>query len=155
MVLYEYIAGFFDGEGYCSIMKRSPGGHSRSPYWIIASMANTHKGVLDEIQKVFGGKVIFHTGGTGRNHPHYRLTFYTQQAINFIRTIRPYLIIKQREADMIIEFADHLLKPKHYGFKLTDEELSIRHEFYLKMKNYHGNKGADLMLLAKEQLSQV
>jgi hypothetical protein len=143
MVSYEYIAGFFDGEGYCSIMKRSPGGHSRSPYWVIASMANTHKGILDEIQKVCGGNVTFHKGAK-QKVPHYRLTFYTRNAINFLKAIRPFLVIKQVEADLTIAFDDYIQSTSYYHHhgnnKMTEKELAVRHEYYLKMKNYHGSK---------------
>jgi hypothetical protein len=142
MVSYEYIAGFFDGEGYCSIMKRSPGGHSRSPYWVIASMTNTHKEVLDEIQQICGGKVIFHHGGYRHNRPHYRLTFYTQQAVNFIKAIRPYLVIKQIEADLVIAFDDYMKQSSYYygGMKMTEKELKIRDSYYIQMKALHGNR---------------
>jgi len=63
MVSLEYIAGFFDGEGFISIQKASHKSHSGSRYWLTASFCNTHKGVLEEIQKVIGGNVIFHKGG--------------------------------------------------------------------------------------------
>lgn len=56
---YEYIAGFFDGEGYIAISKASPGGHSRSPYYLVCSMANTHPTILSEIQKTMGGQVVY------------------------------------------------------------------------------------------------
>jgi len=36
----------------------------RNPYWLIVCIANTNKQVLDEIQKIIGGKVLFHLGGS-------------------------------------------------------------------------------------------
>ena len=148
MVSLEYIAGFFDGEGYIQIAKKSPGGHSRSPYWLMCSMANTHRGVLDEIQKVTGGLVIFHKGTTGRNSPHYRLSFYTQQALTFLKAIQPYLVIKREEADLAVAFYEH---NKASGFrgrvKMTEAELLIRHDYYLKMKAMKGNRGANTWTL--------
>jgi len=141
MISYEYIAGFFDGEGYIQIAKKSPNSHSGAPYWLCASMANTHRGVLYEIQKTTGGQVIFHKGGFQKK-PHYRLTFYTLQALNFIKSIQPYLIIKREEVDLAIMFAEHL-KSRHYGLRLTEKELEIRHDYYLKMKSLKGNRGAN------------
>jgi len=64
MVSYEYIAGFVDGEGFINIQKKSPNSKSGSPYWLIVCIANTNKQVLDEIQKIIGGKVLFHLGGS-------------------------------------------------------------------------------------------
>ena len=140
MLSLEYIAGFFDGEGYIQIAKRSPSGHSRSPYWLLACIGNTHRGVLDEIAKVTGGKVLFHNGvKRGQTHPHYRLTFYTQQALTFLKAIQPYLIVKREEADLAISFCEHV-KARHYGYKLTNEEMAIRHDYYTKMKLHKGSR---------------
>lgn len=140
MVSYEYIAGFFDGEGYIQIAKKAPNSKSGAPYWLVASMANTHRGVLDEIAKITGGNVVFHNGvKRGQHHPHYRLTFYSLQALTFLKVIQPYLIIKREEADLAIAFCEHL-KSKHYGHKLTPEEMAIRHDYYVKMKIHKGSR---------------
>lgn len=144
MLSYEYIAGFFDGEGHIRIGKKSPGGHSRSPYCLIASMANTHRGVLDEIQKVTGGQVIFHKGTKAQWNPHYRLTFYTQQAYNFIKAVQPYLIVKREEADLAIAFIEHIKSTSYYfnhgRTRMTAEMLAERHDYYLKMKSLKGSR---------------
>jgi hypothetical protein len=149
MVSYEYIAGFFDGEGYIQIAKKSPGGHSRSPYWLACSMANTHRGVLDEIQKITGGQVIFHKGAKTQHSPHYRLTFYTQHALNFLKAVQPYLVIKREEADLAIAFYEHIKESgfRGRGVKLAEAELLIRHDYYLKMKAMKGNRGANTWTL--------
>lgn len=141
MLSYEYIAGFFDGEGYIQIAKRSPGGHSRSPYSLVVSMANTHRGVIDEIAKVTGGKVLFHNGiKRGKAHPHYRLTFYTLQALAFLKAIQPYLIIKREEADLAISFYDCIKAHGICGVKLTNQEMQLRHDYYMKMKSFKGSR---------------
>ena len=145
MVSYEYIAGFFDGEGYIQLGIRSPGGHSRSPYYLTISMANTHRGVLDEIQKMTGGVVRFYPSKRLNVKSHYRLALYTRQALNFIKAVQPYLIVKKEEADLAIAFYEHIESTSYYFNhgckKMTEKELKIRHEFWTKMRVLNGNQG--------------
>lgn len=142
----QYIAGFFDGEGYIQIAKRSPGcGTSGSPYYLVCSMANTHRQVMDEIQKIVGGRVIFHRGGKKQWKPHYRLTLWTQQALAFLKAVQPYLIVKREEADLAISFYE-CIKPYGSRVKLTDDDMAVRVDCYNKMKSLKGNRGANHVL---------
>ena len=138
MTSLEYIAGFFDGEGYVTISKASSKCHSGSEYWLVVSMANTHKGVLDEIQKLIGGNVIFHKGDKGCKH-HYRLTLYSKRAYEFLMLVYPYLIVKKREAE--VAFRYHSRNRTHRGPKgLTLEQIGFQDLCYQEMRALHGNK---------------
>ena len=150
MVSYEYIAGFFDGEGYIHIGRRSPGGHSRSPYSLTVSMSNTNKAVLDEVQKIAGGKVLYYASKNIQCQSHYRLTLYTRQALNFIKAIQPYLVVKRIQADLAIDFYEHIESTSYYFShgckKMTEKELKIRESYYLKMRYLNGNQSKSLPL---------
>ena len=138
MVSLEYIAGFFDGEGYIAIQKASERSHSGSEYWLIASMVNTHEGVLNEIQKVTGGRVIFHKGQNGCKH-HYRLTLYSTRAHAFLKLIHPYLIIKKQEAEIAFKYYER--NKTHRGsMGLTQEQITFQELCYVEMKALHGSK---------------
>lgn len=136
--MLAYIAGFFDGEGYVTISKASNRSKSGSRYWLIASFTNTHKGVLDEIQKVVGGKVIFHQGNKGLTH-HYRLTFYSRQANDLMKKITPYLIVKKPEAEIAIKYQNGI-RQVGSGRGLTESELAFQDQCYQEIRSYHGNK---------------
>lgn len=139
MVSIEYIAGFFDGEGFCTISKASAKSHSGSRYWLVASIANTHKGVMDEIQRTIGyGNVIFHKGDKGWKN-HYRLTFYSAKALDFIRLIYPYTIVKKPEIELAVKYMDR--DRSHHGpVRHPAEALMYQEECYTQMKALHGNK---------------
>ena len=135
MVSYEYIAGFFDGEGHITISYDS----KKNNYFLVCSIANTNKQVLDEIQKVTGGHVIFHKGSEHR-HPHYRLSFYTKQAYDFIRAIHPHVIVKRMECDIALEFVKSLRPTGQNHYKLTAEELEFRERCKQQIMALHGNR---------------
>lgn len=143
MVSYEYIAGFFDGEGYVAFTKR----HKTNKIELVVSMANTHRQVMDEIQKVAGSIVTFHKGYHGFM-PHYRLTFCGRKALEFLIAIQPYSVVKREEIDLALEFIK-IMKPRYSGLggKLTVDEIQEREDLYLKMKAMKGNRGANTWTL--------
>jgi len=138
MVDYSYIAGFFDGEGYINIQKKTPNSKSGSPYWLLISMANTNKQVLDEIQKLIGGTVLFHKGSQGKRF-HYRLSLYNKQAYEFLISVREFLIVKQKEADIAISFQESL-RPHGSRIPLNSEELLFREKCRVEIMSLHGNR---------------
>lgn len=134
MVTLEYIAGFFDGEGFISIQKASNRTHSGSRYWLIASVTNIHQGVLNEIQKVIGGKVLFYKNNYTKHNGcgfHYKITLYSKQAYDFLQSILPYLIVKQEQAKVAMRYQESL---RHYnmgrGKMLSSEELAFQDKCY-------------------------
>lgn len=140
MTSLEYIAGFFDGEGFISIQKASHRSHSGSRYWLIAAISNTNKYVLDEIQKVVGGNVMMykHKFRDGIGY-HYRLTFYSRKAYEFIKLIQPYLKVKREEADTAIAYQESL-RPYGSRIPLTNDELCFQDKCYNDIKDRHGNR---------------
>ena len=148
----QYIAGFFDGEGFVTIQKASTGSHSHARYWLIVSMSNTHRRIIDEIQKMIGfGRVIFHKGDRGRK-PHYRLTFYSRQAFIFLKLKYPYLVVKKREAEIAFKYYEKNHRLPHLRANLTVEQVDFQQECYLAIKNLHGNK---IWIREKGSLSNV
>jgi len=137
-VKWEYIAGFFDGEGFISIQKASPRTHSGARYWLIAAMVNTNKDVLEKISQVAGGKVFFHREQK-RDKPHYRITFYTRQAYDFLLKVRPHLIVKARQADVAIAFSEAVRQYRYCGVRHTEDIVRYQHECYEKIRQDHGS----------------
>ena len=122
-----YIAGIIDGEGYMGIRKckRKSG---RVVYAPMVSVKNTNREVLDFCCLYFGGKVY-----TEQRVSPSGKTFYAWQIvkrkliINLLETVLPYLIIKKKEAEALLEF----FRCCSFGKKrLSEEELSLREEAY-------------------------
>jgi hypothetical protein len=98
----EYIAGLIDGEGYLGIWLRKSG---YQPGVKIAMVGARH--VLEELQRQFGGH-IEHRVAKQQNHRDSDCwSLKTKKAIvEFLDTITPHLLIKQRQAELLKEFCE-------------------------------------------------
>jgi LAGLIDADG endonuclease len=138
-VSWEYIAGFFDGEGYISIQKASAKSHSGARYWLIASLCNTQRSVLEAITKTTGGSILYHSGGKA-GWESYRLTFYTRQAYEFLKKVYPFLILKKDEADIAIEFAEYTTQFRYTGVMHGQAVRDKQDQLHERLKQLHGHK---------------
>ena len=118
-----YIAGLFDGEGCVSISRKKSTGVNPS-YGLNVSVSNCHRGVLELLQRIYGGYVKHYI----ETRPNQRNWFTWQlsggkMAASFLADIRPYSIIKAEEIDLALEFA---LRVTPKTFRLTGEEVFLR-----------------------------
>lgn len=88
-----YAAGFFDGEGCITISKNGA---------VDVRITNTAKNVLVKLQNIFGGAITDRTQRV--NKAQYAYSFYGENAIQFIKTIKPYLIEKLPQAETLLEY---------------------------------------------------
>lgn len=101
----QYIAGFFDGEGYIGLI---PHYTHKNCYTCAIKIAQTEKGfiILEELKKQFGGYIY------GRKHEGNQSdSFYWElksknYVKNFIEYILPYLKIKNKQAELILEYTN-------------------------------------------------
>lgn len=134
-----YFAGFFDGEGCIQITKRKPYAKMKNPsYTLQVSLHNTHKGVIDKLQDLFGGYVGEHKqkakDGCARL---WQWSLHAKMANAFLDAVSPYLIIKAPEAKIALEFRQEISKRigiSHKGHlkgrmpALRPDELEFREE---------------------------
>lgn len=97
-----YIAGFFDGEGCIRIKQASQKGNS---YYVIAHITNTNHSILTEIEYLFGGKVRKQERGV--NKTVYNWSLSSSEAVDFIKTLSPFLKEKLEQAKTAIYFHEH------------------------------------------------
>jgi hypothetical protein len=88
-----YTAGFFDGEGCISIGKNGA---------VDIRITNTAKSVLVKFQNLFGGNIGNRTQKV--NKTQYAYCLYGENAIEFIKLLKPYLIEKLPQAETILEY---------------------------------------------------
>lgn len=88
-----YAAGFFDGEGCISISKNGA---------VDIRVTNTAKNVLVRLQAIFGGSITNRTQKA--NKTQYAYSFYGENAVEFIKLIKPYLIDKLPQAEAVLEY---------------------------------------------------
>jgi hypothetical protein len=98
----EYAAGFFDGEGSVYISSGRPL-KSGVQYFLCASVNNTHRGIIEQFERRFGGS-ISRTGETKTKKGVWRLRLYSHEAESFLRLLLPHLILKRKQAIMAIRF---------------------------------------------------
>lgn len=136
-----YFAGFVDGEGTISLArtKRREGrvGYRFRPYF---SVANCNVDVLIWLREACGNGAVVRKFSTSRHSPMRResfgLTLGAGQMRAVLPVIRPYLRIKKRQAELLLEF----LSISTHGRQLSDAEWKrvITIDYELKCLNRRG-----------------
>lgn len=97
---YEYIAGFIDAEGHIGITKAGSLG-----YRIKVSISNTNINIMKYLSNTFSNGYLYKKKN---NNPKwkdaYELSLTCQNAINFLKKIAPFLILKREQADLLFEW---------------------------------------------------
>lgn len=111
--IFAWMAGFIDGEGCLTISKQIRKDRP-SPAWRpLITIANTNKDSLELFQKTYGGTLRFNKekrrSPTGVKWSDSWTWYCPQSAITkLLGDIKPYLIVKKLQADILIEFCKHL-----------------------------------------------
>lgn len=101
----EYAAGFFDGEGSINIVRSKNSSNGRVHHALAVSVSQVRREPLDMLVEKYGGTVTTTRCQPDKNwRPAHRWNIRSQQAENFLRDIRPHLIVKAAEADIALEF---------------------------------------------------
>jgi hypothetical protein len=122
-----YIAGFLDGEGYIGINKSRSCVFGLRPRICIT---NTRKDALEIIRGWLGFGVIYENRSRERDprhNPEWTLEINGYGSLkSLLKAIAPYLIIKRRQAELLLRFLD--LDP------LNSEHVAVALEIYVEMK---------------------
>lgn len=130
----SYLAGFFDGEGCISILKRKKGNWNVS-HFLRVSIGQKDGETLDWIKDNFGGNVyLIKIDGS------YVWALSDHQAYEFTKIICPFLRYKKPQAELAIRFHEDRIvnsrrMTKHKHTALTEEELKLREDMFLEMKS--------------------
>jgi hypothetical protein len=135
-----YFAGIIDGEGCVSIRKAECNRFEKSPrYSARITVGNTSRDLIEQLFLTFGGAVTYRFGTT-KKRPCWLWSLQSRKAREVIRAVRPYLVVKQHQADLLAEFVDNFesfkgARPGHFGGQRTSEtELSRREALFVRMK---------------------
>lgn len=121
-----YMAGLIDGEGSLTIGRAKRLEHrSGFTYFAVLTVANTCLDGLYRVVEMCGnGKIQVQDKRSNILHrPVYRVLFGANQIRHLLPQIQPYLLIKRRQAEVLLEFLDS----KAFGHHATNESLA-RHE---------------------------
>jgi len=112
-----YLAGFFDGEGSISIMRRAKG----KPYWLRVQLGQANNWILKMVQFQFGGSLFHHKPRENRREA-WQWSASANIAKDFLKCILPYLKLKRGEAEIAIKFQEGKM-PRHEA--LTEGEKAV------------------------------
>jgi hypothetical protein len=135
---------------------RPPNSQSSPAYNMTIRLGNTHRGVLEEIQKNFGGTLTFQPARRQRWKDLHTLMWSAYDAERIIKLLVPHLIVKAPQAKILLEFAEHKhhtkrgsLRIRGKNVRLDYDTLRIREDFYKRIRvlNFRGRAGgtADLI----------
>ena len=117
-----YAAGFFDGEGCISIAKNGS---------VDVRIVNTSKAVLIKLQTLLGGSITDRSQKINKSQ--YAYSLYGEEAIKFLKILKPYLIEKLPQANTVFEYYELRkdIKPiripgKKGAFANPDREILVQ-----------------------------
>lgn len=127
-----YFAGIIDGEGSILIARaryryKNGGGPC---YRVVFSLSNTNKELMDWICLKFGGKAYISKRIPG-NKQSYTWMVSNKRAATIIEMVRPYLIAKQKQANLLLEF--HATSHNSKGQLLPIEVQQLRQQMAERM----------------------
>ncbi len=109
-IVRAYIAGITDGEGCIFAQKQydEREGRQKSYYRICVIYAMTNKEPLSFIQTHYGGKLDTRPP-TPSNKTVFRLTILSDDALQLLEEIEPFLLIKHRSAKSAMALQRHII----------------------------------------------
>lgn len=99
----EYLAGFFDGEGWCGCYRYQNKKRGHSWKSVMAGIGNTNLKILKIFQKRFGGslrqKDLYNYG----RKPYFEWVIRCKQARIFLEAVMPFIIEKKKKAKEVLK----------------------------------------------------
>lgn len=106
----QYIAGFTDGEGCISLTSTCNNAYYKgvkTRYYYISPtvvICNTRKEILKKFKSQFGGYISHGKTANERCKPVFSYELRHKKALNFIRAVYPFLVLKKKQAEIIFKY---------------------------------------------------
>ena len=136
---YAYIAGIIDGEGCIAIRKDNhKARYANIQYCLVVNITNTDIRMLEFVKDIFGGSIsmrpYYKKDGCFRKKC-WRIMIYSNQAYELLVKVKPYLVIKQEQADLAMKFQESI--GISYENPLTLKTLEFREGLYQQLRSHH------------------
>lgn len=128
----EWVAGFFDGEGYVGIRKDSGARHHKPnpSYTLYVCLTNQDKGPLELLCQQFGGDI---QKSGGKTKPVYCWRVSANKATLFLQHILPYSLVKRVQIELGLEFQETRGLGGGRGRPLTEDDWMLREAYYQEL----------------------
>ena len=134
-----WAAGLFDGEGCVAITRQKPVGNKSPQYRLVLKLAMCSKEAVLRFGGIikYGSLSVYKAGK--RTSAAYVWTISCRQAQCALKVLRPFLIAKAKETNVVLEFCSlpdgrKGAKGGHGCQKLDKALLRKRHELYLRCR---------------------
>lgn len=128
-----YTAGLFDGEGSITIQKST--GKLSPRYSLAVTLANTYEPVVRWVADCNGGKVYKRKGV---NSPLWAWSISAHGAYAFLTKHLYHLRVKREQAQVAIDFQEHMMDTGRPYIKVAQELLDRREEYRQKLLSLRG-----------------
>lgn len=127
-VTWEWVAGFFDGEGTACLFLSGEKG-TPQPY---VEISNTSEGVIRAIHALAGcGRVSLPPKREGRRQMYHWGTSKKADVARVLESMLPYLVLKWRQAELLLEACGIM------GYR-NPEGMARKFELYRQLKALNG-----------------
>ncbi len=139
-----WAAGIVDGEGYIIISRAKNKYRNNTSYFtLVLAVEMQDKGAIEKLHGLFGGSVTLRPKSETRKAKRdawiWRCGGPTAQTA--LETILPYLVVKDEQANLALEFQRGKLNCTHLAHKgvigrnpVPDDEQQLRESYYNRMK---------------------
>ena len=136
-----YLAGIIDGEGCISVRRAKPNKFEKSPrYFATVTVGNTSRPLIERLFEAFSGGSVTYRFATKTKKACWLWSVRSANALNVVRAVRPYLLVKREQADLLVKFVEGFESFKggrrgRFGApRISSAELERREALYLEMK---------------------
>ena len=133
--LLEKVAAFVDGEGNIGIQKHvAPSGNYAYHQYLY--VVNTDIRLIEWLVENFGGKIPNPKKGKKENHKDaYYWNLNGSYSYKIIKKMRPYLILKQEQADCAIELYEKVSKFRYGNTPIPVHKIKLSEELYQRCRD--------------------
>jgi hypothetical protein len=131
-----YIAGIIDGEGWIGIHKAKPYAKNKDKNYVYSArigVGMVTKEILVLLQECFGGNMHEECVPGRRSIWRWQVTG-RMMIYKILEELTPYLIVKRKQAEVVMAFCKDWHTPYSKQRGLTSQELLRREEAYLLMR---------------------
>ena len=144
---YAYLAGVIDCDGYITIqrtkkVKKLPSGNNCVGFYHVVKVGitGTDRGIHDFASKIFGSSVSDHQPKNELHKKHYMWQLTSSRAVDFIKKIRPYLVIKRQQADLAVRYFNDPRVKTTPPVKITVEILELRDVYWKEIVSLNSSR---------------
>ncbi len=134
---YAWAAGFIDGEGTITLKRyKSRYATRKIHYQPFVSLAQAnhdgHYQGVEKLKEIFGGSLSRYKAVPPRKET-LAWCVVSRDAVDCLKKIRPYLIVKAKHADLLISYYETAGLRESY--RVTDKELAKREKIWSQMRS--------------------